>query len=470
MRKVDFAALSAYALRRMSLNLRLSLAIFAPCLLVLLLGTVLIIANARKSVAQETEASAALLLQLLTAVATTGGEAPARQQLYEALAISLAELDDVRHLNVALLNGGAALMPRAALGAAKPDPRAPAWFTRLVAPPPREYRRRLSGPGLPYAEIAIHTDARDEIAETWRESRIALGMLVLFAALVSGLVFLTVRRALEPVDRVLAALGVVEHGEYAVRLPQFHLPEMRRLAQGFNRMTEVLEVQQQENRELTKRSLSIQESERRHLARELHDELGQSISAIKAIAISIARQPETEGRLKDRAESIVSACNRIYEAVRTMMNRLRPAVVDELGLQLGLERTVDDWNAHHEDTFCRLSMTGTDDLDEELQIGIYRIVQECLTNVAKHARASVVDVRLAVQEQGAERSLSLQVCDDGQGFDPGTTPAGLGLSGMRERVESLGGEMKMLAVSERGVDIRISIPLGDVAPGRGQAA
>jgi two-component system sensor histidine kinase UhpB len=272
------------------------------------------------------------------------------------------------------------------------------------------------------------------------------------------------------VDRVLAALGVVERGEYGVRLPQFDLPEMRRLAQGFNHMAGVLEAQQRENRELTKRSLSIQEGERRHLARELHDELGQSISAIKAISISIARQPQAGARVREGAESIVAVCNRIYDTVRAMMNRLRPAVVDELGLRVGLERTVDDWNAHHEDAFCRLTAASEiDDLGEEIQIGVYRIVQECLTNVAKHAQANTVDVTVEVAERDATRLLLLRVRDDGRGFDPAATPAGLGLGGVRERVQSLGGEMDIVAAAGSGVDIRITFPLDEAAGPGGQA-
>lgn len=450
----------------MSLTLRLSISVIGPCLLVLVVGTALIIGNARQAVSRETEASAALLLQLVTAV-TTSGEKPTREELYRALAASLGELDDVRHLSIDIVGSGGPVLPPPDQDEAVAGADAPAWFSRLVVPPPREFRRRLSGPGLSQAEIAIRADARDEVSEAWQESRLALGLLVLFAGLVAALVFLTVRRALVPVDRVLTALGVVERGDYGVRLPPFDLPEMRRLAEGFNHMAEVLEAQQRDNRELTKRSLSIQESERRHLARELHDELGQSISAIKAISISIARQPGAGARVRDGAESIVAVCNRIYDTVRAMMSRLRPAVVDELGLRLGLERTVDDWNTHHEDAFCRLTAGDLDDLGEDVQIGVYRIVQECLTNVAKHARASTVDVKVDVAEAGpAGRLLSLQVHDDGQGFDPGTTPAGLGLGGVRERVASLEGEMDIVAAPGRGVEIRIRIPLHAAVAGR----
>ena len=449
----------------MNLNLRLNISIIAPCLVVLVLGTMIVIGNARQAVAQETEASADLLLQFLTAV-TVSGDVADRRGLYAALVSNLGELDDTRHLSIALIGDGETVIVPAMDAGPVSDAGVPRWFTRMVAPPPVEYRRRLSGPGLPYAEIAIRADARDEIAEAWRESRAALGLLVLFAALAMGLIYLTVSRPLRPIDRILSALRVIERGEYGVRLPQFELPEMQRIARGFNRMAEVLDAQRRENQALSKRTLAIQESERRHLARELHDELGQSISAIKALAVSITHHADVGGpSIRDSAASIVSVCNRVYGVVRDMMNRLRPAVVDEFGLRLGLERMVDDWNAHHGDLFCRLAVAGSlDALDDELQIGVYRIVQEALNNVAKHAGPGTVDLRLEISGDGGRRRLSVQVRDDGRGFDPGRPGAGVGLPGMRERVESLGGDMTVTARPGTGVGIDISIPV-DQPPG-----
>lgn len=446
----------------MNLNLRLNISIIAPCLLVLALGTLIVIGNARQAVAQEIEASVNLLLQFLTAV-TVSGDAADRRNLYTALISNLDELDDTRHLSISLSSDSESVMLPATAADAARDAGVPGWFTRMVAPPPVEYRRRLSGPGLPRAEIAIRADSRDEVAEAWRESRVALGMLVLFAVLSMGLIYLTVSRPLRPIDRILSALRIIERGEYGVRLPQFELPEMQRIAQGFNRMAGVLDAQRRENQALSKRSLAIQESERRHLARELHDELGQSISAIKALAVSIAQHADPDGAsIRGSAQSIVLVCNRIYQVVRDMMNRLRPAVVDELGLRLGLERMVDDWNAHHEDVFCRLAVTGpVDALGDELQIGVYRIVQEGLNNVAKHAGAGTVELRLEVTGETVPRRLSLQMRDDGRGFDPGRSSSGVGLPGMRERVESLGGEMTVTAERGAGVVIDIAVPLDE---------
>ena len=450
----------------MNLNLRLNISIIAPCLLVLLLGTMIVIGNARQAVAEETEASAGLLLQFLTAV-TVSGDVADRRDLYAALVSNLGRLEDARHLSIALISDGEPVIVPAMGAEPASDQGVPRWFTRLVAPPPVEYRRRLSGPGLPYAEIAIRADARDEIAEAWRETRIALGLLVLFAALAMALIYVTVSRPLRPIDRILSALQVVERGEYGVRLPRFELPEMQRIAGGFNRMAEVLDAQRRENQALNKRSLAIQESERRHLARELHDELGQSISAIKALAVSIAQHADSAApTVRDRAGSIVRVCDRVHQVVRDMMNRLRPAVVDELGLRLGLERMVDDWNAHHADVFCRLATSGpVDALGDELEIAVYRIAQEALNNVAKHAGPGTADLRLDISGGAGTRRLRLQVRDDGRGFDPGRTGPGVGLPGMRERVESLGGEMKVAARVGAGVEIDISMPVDEPLQG-----
>lgn len=453
----------------MSLSFRLNLYISLLFVLVLLFGTWLVIANARKAVAQEIEASANLVLQLVTAV-TISTETPDRANLQAALIRNLSELDDVRHLNVALVGSDVSPSTPPERDDSLTDARAPVWFAHLVSPAPIEYRRRLTGPDVPYAEIVIRPDPSDEISEAWQESRVVLGLLVLFAALAMGLVYLIISRALKPVDQILDALTIIEGGDFSARLPEFQLPELGRLARQFNHMAEVLETQRRENRELTKRSLAIQESERRHLARELHDELGQSISAIKAVAVSIGRNPEVaDSPLRANTESIISICNHIYEVVRVMMNRLRPTVLDELGLQTALERTIDDWNAHHDTVFCRLSTTaGLEPLGEETRIGVYRMVQECLTNVARHAKASKVDVRLEITNTEPSR-LVLRVSDDGIGFDPQQVSGGLGLLGIRERAEALGGEAQINTAPNAGVEVAVSIPL-DIEMLEGDAA
>src|SRR5690606_37445846 len=127
---------------------------------------------------------------------------------------------------------------------------------------------------------------------------------------------------------------------------------------------------------------------------------------------------------------------------------------DELGLTHALRHMVDDWNAHHEDTFCRLRMEGKlDALKEDQKINVYRIVQEALTNAAKYADATKIDITLSGHEV-----LSLIIVDDGQGFDQDKVVLGMGLSGIRDRVNMLQGSLTISSRPRKGTSIHIEFP------------
>jgi glucose-6-phosphate-specific signal transduction histidine kinase len=225
-----------------------------------------------------------------------------------------------------------------------------------------------------------------------------------------------------------------------------------------------------ENRSLIRNSLALQESERRHLARELHDELGQCITAIQADAEIIRdRAGACDSRLIASATAIQEVSSRIYEVVHSMMHRLRPAMLDDLGLEETLRGEVDAWQSRHPGIDCNLTI-GKDlgDLGEQLNIAVYRIVQECLTNIAKHAAAHHVSIRLHRAGPGYAASgggdsatdhIRLVVQDDGRGFEPHVRGAGLGLVGMRERVEGLAGSFAVVSTSGAGTTVTVDLPL-----------
>jgi two-component system sensor histidine kinase TtrS len=224
-----------------------------------------------------------------------------------------------------------------------------------------------------------------------------------------------------------------------------------------------------ENRVLIQKSLAVQEDERRHLARELHDELGQCITAIQADAMIIsARAPACDSRVATSASAIQQIASHIYEVVHSMMQRLRPGMLDDLGLVDTLSEEVDAWQARQPGTAYELSIDGElYDFGEEINITIYRIVQECLTNIAKHAGARQVTIRLAIvavpyDTANAAREgpwVRLVIADDGSGMDMALRSTGLGLIGMRERVEGLHGHFAMISQTGEGTTVSVELPL-----------
>lgn len=191
------------------------------------------------------------------------------------------------------------------------------------------------------------------------------------------------------------------------------------------------------NRELTAQHLRLQEAERRHLARELHDELGQYLNAIKIDAVALNDTTVDERDTRDAGERIVSAVNHIHRVVSDMIRRLRPAGLDELGLVAALENCVGQWQQRLPTLRFSLITTGRfDDLSELTNLTVYRLMQEGLTNVCKHAEAESVEIELRREDSD---DLTLRISDNGRGADPKQPTAGFGLRGMRERVEMMGG-------------------------------
>jgi hypothetical protein len=231
----------------------------------------------------------------------------------------------------------------------------------------------------------------------------------------------------------------------------------------------------EENRMLVGNSLVVQENERRHLVRELHDELGQCITAIQADAQIISEfAAMCDSRLVKSAEAIKTVSTRIYDFVHSTMLRLRPNILEDLGLAETLREEVDAWQSRHPDTNCTLSInTDLGGLDEQTEITIYRIIQECLTNIAKHAHASSVtididrvDATLSDDKDAMQVPvLRLSIQDDGVGMDPETHSRGLGLIGIRERAGALGGVLSIQTASGQGVTIVVTLPL-DRGPGK----
>lgn len=227
-----------------------------------------------------------------------------------------------------------------------------------------------------------------------------------------------------------------------------------------------------DNRRLAQQYVERQESERKALARELHDELGQYLNVIKLDAVGIRNDTQTSRTATHRrASTIVENCNHIHRALATLIRELRPTGLDELGLAAALEHCVETWRIRLPGVSLRLSIAGDfTGLRESITVTLYRLVQEALTNIAKHAAASHVSVRLeragARGTGGADGDrIDVTVVDDGVGVVPGLPTRGLGLIGMRERVISLQGKLTITSSPGQGFELAAQIPVSSPPSG-----
>ena len=443
----------------MSLRIRLALLITLLFIAVLCAGSIYAIISARKTITEEIQSAAMLTSSMITASISTI-QRSGDLSLYDELLSELGRLETTRHLQILIsldLGVGAAgpLQPALPL-----DTDAPRWFVNLVKPPVMEFKRVITSAGGSGTEIVIRADPSDEIAEAWLETRNFLLLLLLFTALANLSIYIILGRDLAPIEAILSGLERIEKGDYRLRLPKFTSVEFSRISDRFNHLAGVLLQNREENRRLTRRSLEIQEEERRRLAQELHDELGQSLSAIKAIATSM-EQPgaATDQSAVESAGLIKTTADNMYGVARRMIGQLRPAVLDELGLVPAIQQLVDNWNSAHADTFCHLDIKADCPMPADaVKINIYRIIQESLTNVARHSSAKNVYLFLDNSARNSTE-LVLEISDDGQGFDPDSTRKGMGLSGIQERVDSMGGEFHLATDVNKGVNMTIILPM-----------
>ncbi|WP_207061561.1 CHASE domain-containing protein [Motiliproteus sp. SC1-56] len=222
-----------------------------------------------------------------------------------------------------------------------------------------------------------------------------------------------------------------------------------------------LRKQVKENRSLTQKVLIIQEEERRNIARELHDEMGQSLTAIRTDAHLLKQltQEDPESVLHQAAHSIDSIAQRIYSVTYGLMRALRPSALDDLGLADALKECIANTHLDTAGVQLHLEMEGAlNELNEALNISCYRLVQEALNNCVKHAEAK--NIWLSVRrESSPEGRLVVSIEDDGKGFDERNYRSGFGLIGMRERVLAQGGSFNLRTQPEGGTRIEASLPV-----------
>jgi two-component system, NarL family, sensor histidine kinase UhpB len=272
--------------------------------------------------------------------------------------------------------------------------------------------------------------------------------------LVAGLVVLVLanlfllRRAFGPLQRLTRSMGQIDHLSVGLRVPVYGgTAEIVRLTEAFNDMLDRLESERQSS---FQRSADAQENERRLVARELHDEVGQSLTALKLLLAQATRAPVPDKT--DALEEATQITEETIENVRDIARRLRPEALDELGLRSALA-TLAQRNARLGDAriVWRLDRE-LPRLERDVELVVYRVAQESLTNILRHAEAAQVWIRLI-----AHRTyLELVISDNGRGLRG--AQAGNGIKGMKERALGVGGRVDVSNGAHRGTEVRLTVP------------
>jgi two-component system sensor histidine kinase UhpB len=446
----------------MYLHTRLLLGILTVTLVALLVSVLVPLASLRQDVARETDASmqlASLLLDIEARIRDSDSEAAARA----AAAGEVRAAQHLRHVRITLVDGQGT-----SIATTPNNPARASWLARSLLPPGTE--RVLAYPlifrGTALGALRVNSNPLSEFEEL--EDRVASDIALLALAILAMAIsiYWMVRRGLRPVGQIQSALTQLADGKLETRLPHFRLKDLDDICDRFNHCATALQEAAASRRELTRRLINVEEEERTRLARELHDELGQSLTAIKVDAAYIAREAAGQApRIESCALGIESLSGEVMELTRGMLARLRPHGLETVGLRESLKELISSWEGRVAERFsCALTMNeAVDTLAPELNITLYRLVQECLTNAVRHSRARSVAIRLAAEPLPCgdlPARVWLRVQESGVEAHA-TAPAanGMGLLGMRERVEAHGGELTISTSCGEGLALEAWLPI-----------
>jgi two-component system sensor histidine kinase UhpB len=346
-------------------------------------------------------------------------------------------------------------------------PTAPPWFVAAYSALTQSMltsRRPIMERGAVKGTVVAGTLPLAAANAAWAGIAPLLGLSALFVIALCVMTYLVIDRALQPTQQILAALNGLARGDLSRRLPTFRLAELNRISEVFNALAEDLSKATQERAELARRLVDTQEHERRHIARELHDEIAQKLSALNAMAACVRASAKRDAPgLVEEARRLETTASDLMVSLRRTLTYLRPQVIDDLGLVQSLQALVADHNRDANGrTRYAIEVEGDiEDLRAETSAHVYRIVQEALTNTAKHANARRVTVALKqICERSGPERISLSVIDDGMrsSEEAPVRNVGSGLIGMRERVAALSGTFAAGPLPEGGFGLRVDFP------------
>jgi two-component system sensor histidine kinase UhpB len=454
------AEFSASGSRVMSLRMKINLVFSVLTFLLFAILIVVQVVGTRNSVREEMEASGRIATQLLTRISSFYS-----QNDLPGMINFLSNTGRVRANDIRLYDQSNHLLYQSPPSIYKAGRNAPEWYAALVAPSDNERVIQMSN-----ARLVIQTNPTRAVLDGWDNLLdILFAELILFL-LADLLILWLVGRWLEPLEKVQHGLRELGQGDHKVRLPPLPGKEAGEMGRAFNRMAQAVEdniqVRQASaeaqarldaQRDFTKLLHARIEEERAALALELHDELGQSLTAIRSIAKSLMQHPNVAGSpIEQHANMLFDTAGMTSDAMHRMIPRLRPIKLEGMGLVDAVRDLLTQSQQNTPNLRLDLAVRGKlSAMADELELTAYRIVQEAVTNIIRHAQASRAHVTIEVREG----QLHLSIADNGIGAQTLKRDGHYGVRGMQERAESHGGMIDFRPSKEGGLEVQVVFPL-----------
>jgi two-component system sensor histidine kinase UhpB len=377
------------------------------------------------------------------------------------------DLNRLRHVSITRQGDAAEVSGNRERSGDADDTRSPpAWFVALVHPEKTTVTVPISVKGKPGA-LLITSHPNDEMSEIWDGivSQLQIGSVITIVLfLITSRV---VGRALAPIETLSGAMTKIEAGSYDTRVKPDGPPELAAICDKLNHLAATLGNAVDDKRRLAERVVSLQDVERKEIARELHDEFGPHLFALRAHASALTRtvdagEPNAESTQR-HGRAILEQVNALQQTNRRVLEKLRPVGLTELGLGDAIGALLRLWGESHPDVSIETSISPSlGESGETADLTIYRTIQEALTNVFRHAGATSVNISVEPTElssgptRGSRSGALVRISDNGGGLRP-DHKLGFGLTGMRERILALGGSLT-IASGDGGVTVEAVIP------------
>ena len=424
----------------MSLKSRLLIYVNLFFLIAIFIGLAAIILSAKNNVRQEILSTQSLAFFAIENGIKKNAEIYFSQE--KKASLGLSKLNELRHLNIKFFNTNDQLIEQTSSGLSiLTSP--PNWFISILEKfstilPGQKINIKLKDKEIGY--ISINPEPMYEYSEIWQQLKSSFWIILLLFGLVNIMILIVFYHTLKPINSIIKGFKKLEAENYKAKIGKINILEFDIIGQNFNRMVRKVKEDNIKIHKLSQDLINIQEQEKKELARNLHDELGQSLTAIQAEAASIKKNKNEVSRIQ-ALNSIINISKNMMLSTRVLIKKLSLGILDEMGIEIAITDLVDNWSKRYPSKsshyFYDKNLNGL--IPPSFDGRIYRIVQEALTNITKHSNPK--NITISFQLKKNKKEFVINIVNDGIKIKR-TKVDGVGLLGMTERVNQMKGLIK----------------------------
>jgi len=424
----------------MSLKNRLILYINSLLIIAMIIGILGILLAAKKNVRDEILSTQSLAIFAIENGIKKNPDFYLFQE--EGQSLGLGGLNQLRHLQIQFFDNDDKLIDSSQPNIDENN-RTPKWIekimTALLSNIPSEVIQ-IDSRGKSLGYILIKPDPAYEINEIWQQVKSGLIVILIFFIFINLVIYIVFFHTLQPINELLDGFKKLENENYKVRINKTNISELNNIGQKFNNTVRKIKETNTRVHKLSQDLINIQEQEKRQLARNLHDELGQSLTAIQAEAASIKNSQKNKTNLI-AVENIISLSKSMMFSTRELIKKLSLGILDEVGIKIAMDDLVMSWSKRNPNIKMKydFDQAALQKLSKETHQHLYRIVQEALTNISKHADPLNVSILIKSILSG---KVKIEIINDGI-VKKANSSKGMGLSGIRERVAQMKGQIQI---------------------------